>query len=213
MPTTDRPILFSAPMIQALLDGRKTQTRRLINPQPATFQTEDGECEVKAVQIAGEAMPRIATGRVITLQKIRFAVGDRLWVKETWAVASVFIDVVEVRYRASERGSHSEYVEQVPIERATKYTPTWPKWKPSLFMQRWASRLTLTVTDVRVERLQDISEADAKAEGVEMIARRNYRDGYAVLWNSLHDKPGERWDDNPWVVAISFDVRKGNIDA
>ena len=86
---TDRPILFSAPMVRALLAGTKTQTRRVITPQPETFPIEGGDdCRVYCVHVEGESVPRIAMGDghcgVITLQKVPFAAGDRLWVKETW---------------------------------------------------------------------------------------------------------------------------------
>ncbi len=88
------------------------------------------------------------------------------------------------------------------------------KWTPSIFMPRWASRLTLTVTDVRVQRLQDISEEDAWAEGITAYGTTRYeregRDLYALLWNSINGAGA--WNNNPWVVALSFTVRKGNID-
>jgi hypothetical protein len=228
---TDRGILFSAPMVRALLDGRKCQTRRVLNPQPVTFQTDDGECEVKAVHIAGEAVPRIATGRVITLQKIRFAVGDRLWVKETWQeVAEGYLTI----YRSDYPACVPAHFENVPALEQLD-TP----WRPSILMPRKKSRLTLTVTDVTVQRVQDISEEDAIAEGLELrvwdVEDRDdaemiegwssdrfhafkhgvgetAREAYSILWDSLHDKPGERWDNNPWIVAVSFDVRIGDID-
>jgi hypothetical protein len=234
-------------MVRALRDGRKTQTRRVLKLPTKTHAggpiyerpdmggwavTTHGGEGVFAIDTDGQRYtpPERAglwhqtTGTCVAAT---FAIGDRLWVKETWAVASVFTDVVEVRYRASERRAHSEFVEQVPIERATKYAPTWPTWKPSIFMQRWASRLTLTVTDVRVERLQDCSEADAEAEGCVWDSADGHdvwyvpgakmqrngataRECYSLLWNSIHG-PGS-WEANPWVVAVSFDVRKGNID-
>jgi hypothetical protein len=89
-------------------------------------------------------------------------------------------------------------------------------WRPSLFMPRWASRLTLLVTDVRVERLQDISEADAIAEGWPNEPGAALRDAYPIgwyanLWNSLHGH--DAWDANPWVVAVTFAAQRGNIDA
>ena len=117
------------------------------------------------------------------------------------------------------------------------------KWKPSIFMPRWASRITLIVTDVRIERLQDISEADAEAEGLAKISKdgslykfglpdrdglpgnddhgwpwmdwhKHARDAYQAIWQSLNAKrTGCGWDDNPWVAAITFNVTKANIDA
>ena len=231
----DKGIIFSAEMVRALLDGRKTQTRRLCawanNPSspvlshivpladaPGWFGDEEGEVCFSA----------------------GYQPGQRLYVREAWHVRGQYSDVVEVGYRASENRGHTEYVEQVPVEKAVPGKGKWPefpKYGPSIHMPRWASRMTLLVTDVRVQRLQDCSEADAIAEGVERIddprgtawkSYETYADGtphphavvpnrsaltsYAELWSSLHTTEGERWADNPWVVAISFEVRKVNID-
>lgn len=239
---TDRPIIFSGPMVRALLDGRKTQTRRLLSPQPETFLIAGMECEVAAVHVDAEAVPRVATGRVLTRQKLRCAVGDSLYVREAWHVRGRYTDVVEVGYSASQKRSHTEYVEQFPVAAAVPGKgkwPTFPKSGPSIHMPRWASRLTLTVEDVRVERLQAISEADAVAEGVRRIGAEFGAgtkstsfddgpnlwtvdlDGYAInaptpvetfrlLWESLHG--AESWASNPFVVALTFRVERGNID-
>lgn len=208
---TDRPILFSAPMVRALLDGTKTQTRRV-----AKFITEDA---------AGDFSAKTSFGGVIGMSEHAVAfhaayfspwqIGDRLWVRETW--------------RATERwDGHAPSkipVGYMPIEYLA--TPAPPremgKTRAKIHMPRWASRLTLTVTDVRVERLQDISAADAIAEGIE--SDEDYwldyiyptirkfvdpRDSYRSLWDSINGDGA--WEQNPWVVALTFDVRKGNID-
>lgn len=185
---TDRPIIFSAPMVRALHAGRKTQTRRL------------------------------ATSPLRRVQP-----GDRLYVREAVSCGGVFTDVVEVRYRAHQSSSHTEFVEQVPVDLATSGLPAWPKYRPSIHMPRWASRLTLIVEGVKVEPLQSISAADAAAEGIEreLGGWKTYDDGpraigqresFASLWASLHPKAGERWQDNPHVVALTFRVLRGNID-
>jgi hypothetical protein len=192
---TDHPIIFSAPMVRALHAGRKTQTRRLATSPLA-----------------------------------RVAVGDRLYVREAICSGGTFSDVIDVRYRAHQNASHTEFVEQVPIGAVTpgKPLPAYPKYRPSIHMPRWASRLTLTVTDVRVERLRSISEQDAKAEGLETSyiggLLPSYRgstdldwriwpdDAFGDLWGSLHTKEGERWSDDPEVVALTFTVAHGNID-
>ncbi|MFD1951899.1 hypothetical protein ACFSGX_14085 [Sphingomonas arantia] len=190
---TDRPIIFSGSMVRALLAGRKTQTRRL------------------ATSPLRHCLP-----------------GDRLYVREAFGVASIFTDVVEVRYKASERAGHTEFVEQVPVAIATGAAVTWPRYKPSIHMPRWASRLTLSVEAVRLERLQSISEADTVAEGLVWDStlqawnatgepnwprRTDPRASFGGLWQSLHDKEGERWSDNPAVVALTFRVARANIDA
>jgi hypothetical protein len=212
----DRPILFSAPMVRALLAGTKTQTRRVLNPQPETFPLQNGEqCLVYPMHVEGESVPRIAMGDgrcgVITLQKVPFAVGDRLWVKETWTHTGTGVWAVGDVHRALDGRVAYRATEDIPGA----------GWFPSIFMFRKLSRLTLTVTDVRVERLQDISEADAIAEGVFRTRSPNAagdgwewddpRDGYRNLWDSINGAGA--WAENPWVVAVSFDVRQGNIDA
>ena len=214
----DKGIIFSAAMVRALLDGRKTQTRRLLKaPQemgltyvvaldnaPGWFGDEEGEVCFSA----------------------GYAPGQRLYVREAWSVRGQFTDVVEVGYRASENRGHTEYVEQWPVATAVpgkakpgRLAPKWPEWPkygPSIHMPRWASRLWLAVTDVRVQRLQECSEVDAKAEG--LGEDENAFDGmdprvwYRDLWNSLHTAEGERWEDNPWVVAVTFEVNQGNLD-
>lgn len=132
---------------------------------------------------------RLATSRPTQ----RFEIGDRLWVRESFAVSG-------------DPGGFAYMADHVGLARFG-----W-SWKPSIHMPRAASRLILTVTDIRTQPLQDIDEADARAEGVTMVADRNYRDGYAVLWNSLHTKAGGRWDDNPDVIAVTFTVERRNID-
>jgi hypothetical protein len=195
---TDRPIIFSAPMVRALLEGRKTQTRRLAwVTAKAWGGVTTNPCQPK--EPPGEGR------RWVYSSWTDVKPGDRLYVRE----ASCVIDY-RCRYRADEE----------------RFEPKdfGLRWRPSIHMPRWASRLTLTVTDVRVQRLREISEADAVAEGCECDSDgwRDYQfpatqccgtaiDSYRTLWNSLHGP--EAWDANPWVAAISFTVERRNIDA
>jgi hypothetical protein len=195
-------------MVRALLAGTKTQTRRVLKPQPETFPLQNGEqCLVYPMHIEGESVPRIAMGDgrngVITLQKVPFAVGDRLWVKETWTHTGTGVWAVGDVHRALDGRVAYRATEDIPGA----------GWFPSIFMFRKLSSLTLTVTDVRVERLQDISGADAVAEGVRSRLPDNgiAQHEYAALWDSING--GGAWAANPWVVAVTFDVREGNIDA
>jgi hypothetical protein len=199
----DRPIIFSAPMVRAMLDGRKTQTRRVLRlpdmPSPERWAplTIGG---AGVIDSRGHPVPRQSamahgkTGRVVLAPHTP---GDRLWVREAIDRASVPGDV---HYR-------TDYVG--PSEGLG--------WRPSIHMPRWASRLTLTVTAVRVQRLQDISEEDARAEGVTPIVDHGVgRDdlhyvAFGHLWDRLHG-PGA-WDVNPWVVAVTFSAGRHNIDA
>lgn len=217
---TDRPIIFSGPMVRALLNGTKTQTRRMLAIQPELFEIEDtGKlCEVGVMQVEGDTFNRVWLGSkwagVLTAQKVNYAVGDCLWVKETHAYVGA-VDPAWLLFRANgyeEECRRHGFDEPFPPESAVK-------WTSSIFMRRDASRLTLKITDVRIERLQDISEADAIAEGVvpafEGFALTKAgecwgptaKKSYAVLWDSINGKTkGAAWDDNPWIVAISFKV-------
>lgn len=228
----DKPILFSAPMIRALLDGRKTQTRRVLKLKV---------CGGRQMPVPAEAPPEYARRYGICLA----APGDRLWVREAWRARLYDQDVppreidpiTQIHYIAD--GQPSE----------TDDGTNWNRYRHARFMPRWASRLTLTVTDVRVQRLQEISEADAVAEGLEPIRyewwqgfvrhadgsrgmmetcnadgpppddfehpekqvyERSARDGFRDLWNSLHGP--DAWDANPWVCALTFVVAPYNID-
>lgn len=196
---SERGIIFSAPMVRALLEGRKTQTRRLITPRndAARLLFFSDWTDSYILDPGNSAWRDRAHG---------FAIGDRLYVRE--ACNTDWCD--KVIYRA-DGGS----------ARDAGYASE-PKWRPSIHMPRWASRLTLTVTDVRVQRLQDISECDAVAEGCAGCLGPNPdfpdewdptpQEEFHNLWNSLHDKPGTRWDDNPWLYALTFTVAQGNID-
>jgi hypothetical protein len=185
----ERPILFSGPMVRAILEGKKTQTRRVMRPQP----------DIRNWRWTGERWEKYLgypLGHDVPLGPYG-AVGDRLWVRETW-MAEHFPSApgeVYYHYRADNTGAGSGWT-------AAKM------WKPSIHMPRKASRLTLEVTDVRVEQLQSISEMDARAEGMELPADspRNFRRVFAALWDEINGKrPGCTWADNPWVWAVTFE--------
>ena len=192
-----RPIIFSAPMIRALLDGRKTQTRRVLKVQPET-----GSYRLAVYDPQGFASFRHDAYTRKWNVKLPYASGDRLWVKERTA----WLSSHGWRYMADNQDL-SDYIEDGELG----------KWCSPIHMPRRASRLTLIVTDVRVQRLLDITEADAVSEGCQphkMGTGRNpfesYRLGFSDLWNSLHGP--DAWDANPWVCALTFTVHKCNID-
>lgn len=213
---TDRPILFSGPMVRALLDGRKTQTRRVLKPQP-------GEGASFFVSGRGKHIwdwPGLGVGTDDgrELPKRIYRVGDRLWVRETWLPLDGHSNWdLRVSYAADCQQKHfadGEYDSSWNWPKAAKTGDV-----PSIHMPRWASRLTLVVTDARVERLQDISEADAKAEGPHQHEdwpeeyHASWRGAFHALWDSLNEKRGFGWDQNPWVAALTFTVHQTNIDA
>jgi hypothetical protein len=196
---TDRPILFSAPMVKALLAGRKTMTRRALKPQPVLHDGWE-ECGV------GVEDGRLRVGRVIGNQRIRIAVGDRLWVREAFSYDALDVD-------------HDAFMPAWYWADGNPEDGDWTKPKPSIHMPRALSRLTLTVTAVKVERLTEISEEDALAEGISVSERpilphwpnSPYRSVFRGLWNSINGD--EAWDSNPFVAAYTFTVEKRNIDA
>lgn len=217
---TDRPIIFSAPMVRALLDGRKSMTRRVLNPQPIENATFQG--------IARDGRALFSSGCFFGKARLPYAPGDRLYVREGVRGEELPDGQDGVRYRADYAFIPIEGI-NAPARWLKLHTyadhsghPVGP-WVPSIHMPRWASRLALTVTDVRVQRLQDISEEDAIAEGCDPVhfapggstgnpsdGWLSYSEGFRTLWNSLHG--ADAWDQNPWVCALTFTVQRGNID-
>jgi hypothetical protein len=208
----ERPILFQGAMVRAILAGTKTQTRRVVKPTPtrnaAAMWSRDGLLQV-------ESGPRAAYPITCPYGQP----GDRLWVRETYSGPYVLTGTPP-----------REWPSDAPIWCWADGDPThgdWTKPKPGMHMPRSASRIDVEVTEVRVERLQEISEADAKAEGVlqwaadlardgsvteadivAMAARYgtgSLRGGYAALWDSINGMDGHSsWQANPWVWAVSF---------
>ena len=177
----ERPVLFKGEMVRAILEGQKTQTRRIVKP-PWKIVVHDN----------GQALT--GNGWLSELDNPYGQSGDRLWVRETFAIHPE--DGSKI-YRA-DRGGDYQGAAQGDF-----------KWKPSIFMPRWASRLTLEIVRVRVERLQDISEEDAKAEGVDACRWCEMKDGspcytetYKELWTQINGC--DSWDKNPWVFVIGF---------
>ena len=208
---TERGMIFNADMVRAILDGRKTQTRRPIKWKQTRF-TEIGERE------DGSKWPwsEDAEHACDFWHPCPFgAVGDRIWVREAFRVHSRATDVATLVYKASERNSWTEQTRRVPVAVCNK--PATPeKWTPSLHMPRWASRILLEITDVRVERLNAINEHDAQAEGVAKLRGgfwKHYQPGwtqhqlsargsFVTLWKSIYGD--ESWNSNPWVWVIKF---------
>lgn len=215
----ERPILFSAPMVRAILSGAKTQTRRILK-QP---KRKDG------AKLLPELLRDIGVGQACPYG----AVGDRLWVRETWAPhadeGQTFIN-----YHAAKSGNggvtEPGLVRPEIFYRADGGDPFINNWRPSIHIPRWASRINLEVTDVRLERLQEISEEDAKAEGALWHEGLKSADGSAighsgwrhdpehgVVWPTARDSFFSLWERingteslraNPWVWVVSF--RRGD---
>lgn len=181
----ERPILFSAPMVRAILEGRKTMTRRVATKikAPKVWTMPKGIDSFWNVNPCWRETP----GELCPYGQP----GDRLWVRETWTNESGYTK--DVCYRAS----------------ALPFIADGIKWKPSIFMPRAFSRITLEITNVRVERLNDISEEYAKGEGADGLKYSGqgfehciYREAFRTLWDSING-PGS-WDANPLVWVVEF---------
>lgn len=202
----ERPILFSAPMVRAIMEGRKTQTRRVVKPQPTFERVEcygDSWAWAKGKDNFSGVTTEQLTGPAGLLHETRcpFRKGNKLWVKETYGPCDGGFC-----YRASE---------------AEGVKPEDGKWHPSIFMFREASRITLEITEVRVERLQEISARDCVEEGIDFKKHECECDTcarstklcpatssslimeYSELWDSINRKKYP-WAKNPWAWAITF---------
>lgn len=197
----ERPIIFSGSMVRAILEGRKSVTRRLVKP-------------IGCINVDGGGTPftqRWDEGEQVNWRRDvprPCDVGDRLWVRETFRlVAFEHVDgnvSCAVDYRAGENTDLNPRL-RGGVELFDERTD----WRPSIFMPRWASRITLEVTGVRVERLQDISEEDARAEGLQLppavvtTAPDAGRKAFARLWDRINGKRAP-WASNPWVWVLEF---------
>lgn len=255
----DRPILFSTPMVRALIEGRKTQTRRVLNPQPKMRPGVNPEFSQLAAFSYGADWQLHGSEPASEPFKVRFAVGDRLWVRE--AFCQVHPAAIQegrysqlgragipgppgVDYRAVYRADGEPlqvwsceawpyFQVDRPVDDIAVKHPTVCSnyarngigvyWTPGIHMPRWASRLTLAVTAVRVQRIRRISNTDAQAEGCAGVLGPNPdfpdewdpspTEEFCTLWNSLNEGRGFGWNANPWVVALTFKVTRANINA
>jgi len=207
----DRPILFSSAMVRALLDGRKTQTRRIIEPC-ADPNVKSGDILV--------SWPADQFVRKAARFRLRFREGDQLWVRESIGRRTASLFGIEAKNGVEEACYIADDADVVNAD-GFNICPWWDRKGaiPGIHMPRWASRLTLTVTDVRVQRLQEISEADAIAEGAGHAYGDAFHSGSALtdrrrfelLWTDING--ADSWDANPWIAAVSFTVERRNIDA
>jgi hypothetical protein len=215
-----KPIIFSGPMVLAVLEGRKTQTRRIVKPQPEKWNTaQRAPFTLPHEPRTWSPLADNSDDRVCP-----YELGAELWVRESWSIWDKTMTRIE---RESLRiptgpnglmpGSEGYWKRRVIYRCDGDPDPVNPwMWYPSIFMPRWASRITLEVTGVRVERLNEISEADAKAEGVEPWsfgpyqnmttgeygATYPYRGGFACVWDELQE--AHTWKSNPWVWVYEF---------
>ncbi len=194
----ERPVLFNGNMVRAILSGRKTQTRRVINPQPSSGVR-------KSVLVKSGVEDGHGRELVCPLGQT----GDQLWVRETFATG--LCTKTTMAYKASHK---AEDLEEGWLEKI--------KWRPSIHMPRWASRIQLEITNVGVQRLQDISSGDVVREGICQLpasgrycinpgdqylggASHDAREVFYWLWDSIYDGDSKRcWQANPWVWVAEF---------
>lgn len=208
---TERGMIFNSEMVRAILDGRKTQTRRIIKDctvgrDPISKFIQIGK---KFIGCYPEDVPELIR------ECCPYGVpGDRIWVRETWAEAGASAPDLKL-YRANYPAHVPTHYENVPPAEDVR-------WTPSIHMPRWASRILLEITDVRVEQLKSISEEEARSEGVAQLCEgfwKHYQPGwtqhqlsargsFATLWESIYGF-GE-WDRNPWVWVIEFKRIEGD---
>jgi hypothetical protein len=210
----ERPILFSGPMVRAILDSTKTQTRRIIKPQPSDyFEPKVGNyCPTMVDKRTGEVYPGKECFGAYSEDEARICLygkpGDRLWVRETWGTANSWNGVKpsDLPIDLTRQTPHCEI-----FFKADDAAGLFPLnvWRPSIHMPRQASRITLEIISVRVERLQDISEADAKSEGCSdqrnvegVMMWTSAKEAYMDLWESINGKGS--WNADPWVWVIEF---------
>jgi hypothetical protein len=188
----EKPILFSTEMVKAILNKQKTQTRRVVT-RGVVGRIMNGNQKL---------WPYLANGQHVNCPYGKPA--DLLWVRETWQAVSPDederpINECEIIYKATD--------EHPGLYNPDKPDDPWYGWRPSIFMPRWASRLTLRVDNVRVERLQSITNMDAEQEGVDadtifLLGSARYK--FMDLWNKINANRGYSWDSNPWVWVIEF---------
>lgn len=178
-----KPIIFNTEMVKAIMEGRKTQTRRPIKPQPS------GNGKLTTSETGFPRVVDDIRGMMWTLSKSPYQVGDILYVQETWAILQC------------------QYFYRADMENPTCHYKT--RWLPSIHMPKEAARIFLRVTDVRVERLQDITEEAVRKEGFrdEFVMDVFYPCGhfFSKTWNKIYSKRGYGWTSNPWVWAIKFE--------
>jgi hypothetical protein len=198
-----KPILFSTPMILALLAGTKTQTRRIAD-------VTDAGCSPGFITPKAGFVPRSLAEHLAYCPYGR--PGDLLWVREAWQAPKGF-----GTSRPPSQWEHRPHIRYRAGHNDERLVAAWPEaWKPGIHMPRWASRLTLRITDVRVQRLQEISEEDAIAEGAPWAAcgapqEGSHKAGFAQLWESINGAGA--WSKNPWVWCVSFEVIRANVDS
>ena len=217
----ERPIIFSGEMVKAILDGKKTMTRRAVKTQPRDECTEIATSACFGhVEYRSTSEDRQTQSILAKIKCPYGKIGDRLWVRETHHVVGGTAD-----YEIEEIKQGLQDIKNFVSYKADGYgNPCDGGWTSPMFMPRWASRILLEITDIRVERLNDISEADCEKEGFRFYplsricfkpcstkhpsghGSNNYKSIFGEYWDTLNAKKGYPWSSNPWVWVVEFKV-------
>ncbi len=210
-----KPILFNGESVHAILEGRKTQTRRVIKPQPDVNPT-----------LPAPTLKRLLTPDELARECPYGSPGSQLWVRETFIAGETYgTEYGGWPYESDEidgplpkdapqlcSGTHPNGIWMVYRATEPDFEPCYG-WRPSIHMPRWASRITLEITDVRVEQIQDISSRDIIEEGIEQLvclppteAVFQERTNFVNLWNKINEKRGHSFESNPWLWCLEFKV-------
>lgn len=216
----EKPILFNTAMVQAILKGKKTSTRRPVkrtpsNDDPCGYGFWKEYCERDQLWYVKDYTHSAIwwTLKEYISRFSKYHIGDTIWVRETWQESECFDYNMKDQYCYKADNATNEFAEQFNI-----------KWKPSIHMPKVAARLFLKVTDVRLERLQDITESGAKEEGIRGFSKdgelykysptdefdwqdapRTAIEAFKILWNPIYSKQSNPWNENPWVWVIEFE--------
>lgn len=205
---TERGMIFNSEMVRAILDGRKTQTRR---PIKFPFKDRNLGCELSGNELAGD----LSAGKYLNSPFGK--PGDRIWVRETFQGPLFDFDQMDAYCKDSAPFEKAQFcVYKADGKPAPEFFDADDNlhccWRPSIHMPRWASRILLEITDVRVERLNAITESEAEAEGITDTGFGDLLvDGYRYLWKSIYGE--ENWNANPWVWVIKFKRVEGDDNA
>ncbi|HCM9139977.1 TPA: hypothetical protein ACY3IC_002238 [Enterobacter cloacae] len=205
----ERGMIFNGEMVRAILDGRKTQTRRVIKDCTVGRDQISKFIQIgkKFIGCYPEDVPELIR------ECCPYGVpGDRIWVRETFQGPLFDFEQMEAYQEDSSKFKKPEFcVYKADGKPAPEFFDADENlhccWRPSIHMPRWASRITLEITDVRVERLNDISEEDARSEGISGSSARDVKEAYAALWRSIYGS--DSWQTNPWVWVIEFNRIEG----
>lgn len=212
----ERPILFNGEMVQAILEGRKTQTRRVVKPQPEQMRDDVAYGwewrKSQETWFAGATEKQMRADYGLRKYCPYGKPGDELWVRETWCQRPLTeAPMNEIWYK-----QENQRLFEISKENSGNWAYMY-KWRPSIHMPRWASRIQLRITDVRVERVQSMAVGDLICEGFpvpekpgasnidELFEWDEAFDWFQSLWDSINVKRGYGWDTNPWVWVIEFE--------